>query len=337
VDHPLPPRVGLVLGAGGLAGQAYHAGVLAAIEHHLGWDPREAEVIVGTSAGSLTGALLRSGVSAEDLARFAVDSPLTPAGQQLLAALGDQDVPELDPITWRDLLRAPGLPSPALLARLARNPRSFRAAALFGALAPAGRFELLEHLGPLADPTAEGWPERDLFLCAVRRRDGRRVVFGRPGAPEVPVATAVAASCAIPGWFRPVRIGGVDHVDGAVHSPTNGDVLRGRGLDVVIAVSPMSGCPAAWSAPDASVRAVFHRRLRQEAELLRSEGTTVVRFEPTARDLAVMGVNAMADGRQTVVTQQAFLSAGKRLGVAGVAQRLRPLDRTGFAARVSAA
>ena len=49
-------RVGLVLGAGGIVGQAYHAGVLAAIELDLGWDPREADVIVGTSAGSVVGA-----------------------------------------------------------------------------------------------------------------------------------------------------------------------------------------------------------------------------------------------------------------------------------------
>ena len=60
-------RVGLVLGAGGVVGQAYHSGVLAALEHDLGWDPRTAEVIVGTSAGSITGTLLRLGVSAEDL------------------------------------------------------------------------------------------------------------------------------------------------------------------------------------------------------------------------------------------------------------------------------
>jgi NTE family protein len=64
------PRVGLVLGAGGLVGQAYHAGVLAALENELGWDPRTASLVIGTSAGSLTATLLRMGVSAEDMASW---------------------------------------------------------------------------------------------------------------------------------------------------------------------------------------------------------------------------------------------------------------------------
>ena len=56
-------RVGLVLGAGGIVGQAYHAGVLAALEVDLGWDARTADVIVGTSAGSVMGTALRMGLS----------------------------------------------------------------------------------------------------------------------------------------------------------------------------------------------------------------------------------------------------------------------------------
>jgi NTE family protein len=63
-------RVGLVLGAGGVVGQAYHAGVLAALEHDLRWDPRSAGIIVGTSAGSITASLLRGGVRAGDLGRL---------------------------------------------------------------------------------------------------------------------------------------------------------------------------------------------------------------------------------------------------------------------------
>ena len=54
-------RIGLVLGAGGVIGHAFHAGVLAALADDTGWDPRRADVIVGTSAGSIAGALLRAG------------------------------------------------------------------------------------------------------------------------------------------------------------------------------------------------------------------------------------------------------------------------------------
>src|ERR1700733_4205431 len=62
------PAVGLVLGAGGVVGQAYQAGVLAALQREIGWDPRAATTIVGTSAGAVTGAALRAGVPAPDLA-----------------------------------------------------------------------------------------------------------------------------------------------------------------------------------------------------------------------------------------------------------------------------
>src|SRR3954470_11006049 len=82
-------RVGLVLGAGGLVGQAYQAGVLAALEHDLGWDPRTADIVVGSSAGSITATLLRLGVPASDLAAWAVEAPLSVDGT-LLAALGEE-------------------------------------------------------------------------------------------------------------------------------------------------------------------------------------------------------------------------------------------------------
>ena len=45
-----------MLGAGGAVGHAFHAGVLAALSDETGWDAGDAEVIVGTSAGSLVGA-----------------------------------------------------------------------------------------------------------------------------------------------------------------------------------------------------------------------------------------------------------------------------------------
>src|SRR5437763_16853595 len=71
------PRIGLVLGAGGMVGHAFHAGVLAAMSEATGFDAREAEVIVGTSAGSVVGALLRAGLAPADLAAHASGAPLS--------------------------------------------------------------------------------------------------------------------------------------------------------------------------------------------------------------------------------------------------------------------
>src|SRR5690606_36784246 len=81
VDMTAMTRVGLVLGAGGFVGQAYHAGVLAALEAELGWDPRQASIVVGSSAGSLTGAALRLGVPASDLAASARGAPVSLGGE----------------------------------------------------------------------------------------------------------------------------------------------------------------------------------------------------------------------------------------------------------------
>src|SRR3954454_20457205 len=78
------PRIGLVLGAGGEVGHAFHAGVLAALADVTGWDARDAEVVVGTSAGSLVGALVRAGVSGSDLVARVNGQELSEAGRLLL-------------------------------------------------------------------------------------------------------------------------------------------------------------------------------------------------------------------------------------------------------------
>src|SRR5262245_58017877 len=80
------PRIALVLGAGGVVGHAFHAGVLAAMADSTGWDPRDADVVVGTSAGSVVGALTRAGFSASDLYADARGIPMSPDGERLIAA-----------------------------------------------------------------------------------------------------------------------------------------------------------------------------------------------------------------------------------------------------------
>ena len=78
-------RIGLALGGGGLTGTAFHAGVLNALAEHL--DPREAEVIVGTSAGSTAAALMRSGFPATDYVARVTGRPLSPEGEAVLEAI----------------------------------------------------------------------------------------------------------------------------------------------------------------------------------------------------------------------------------------------------------
>ena len=320
----MAPRVGLVLGAGGIVGQAYHAGVLAALEHDLGWDPRTADIIVGSSAGSVTGTLLRVGVPASDLAAWAVEAPLSVESAPLLEALGGGEAPEIPPFDWRDALRPWRTPAPALVARAARRPWRFRPAVAMMTLLPSGRVDITEHTDTLDPIVGDAWLD-GLWICATRRRDGRRVVFGRPGSPDAPLTRAVAASCSIPGYFSPVRIGGVSYIDGGVHSPTSADVLADQDLDLVVAVSPMSSAHGRSWTPDASVRRMFHNRLELEVRRLRRRGTAVVRFEPTARVLSAMGLNAMAGDRADSVVQTSFIDAGRHAATERVSALLAPL------------
>lgn len=314
------PRVGLVLGAGGLVGQAYQAGVLAALEHDLGWDPRTAEVVVGSSAGSITATLLRLGVPATDLAAWAVEAPLSVDGA-LLATLGEEP-PAFDPFSLRDLARPWHLPTPSYVARTLRRPWAFRPSVAALTLMPDGKVDIEPEAEALGAAT-EGlpWPE-GLWIATVRRRDGARVVFGRPGAPPASLPKAVTASCAIPGYFRPVRIDGIEHVDGGVHSSTNADVLRDQHLDVVVVVASMSVAGGWAPTPDLPLRRAVHRRLEREVRRLRKAGTEVVRIEPSARVVRAMGVNAMADDRAADVVREAFLDTGRRTADPSVAGRL---------------
>jgi NTE family protein len=138
---------------------------------------------------------------------------------------------------------------------------------------------------------------------------GRRVPFGREGAPQARIGDAVAASCAIPGFYRPVEIGGRRYVDGGVCSASSLDLLAGRGLDLVICLNPLSGLPGTPADPrdwlGALTRGANGRRIAHEARKVRRLGTEVVTIEPTPDDLRAMGRNMMSAGRRRQVIETA--------------------------------
>jgi NTE family protein len=317
------PRVALVLGAGGIVGQAYHAGVLAAIENDIGWDPRTADLIVGSSAGSVTGALLRLAVPASDLAAWAVKAPLSVRGSEVIGYL-EENREELARPKARDWFRPWRVPSAALLARLARRPWRVRPMAALMTLMPSGRIDITQPAGLLDDIAPAGWPH-GLWICAVRQTDGRRVVFGRPGSPNVALSCAVAASCAIPGYFSPVRAGADSYLDGAAYSPTNADVLRKEDFDLVLAISPMSAANGRSRSVDAPLRWLNHRRLERELRPVKARGTTVVRFEPGPASVSAMGINPMTETRSARVILDSFIETGAHVASRSVRDRLMPL------------
>lgn len=315
------PRVGLVLGAGGVVGQAYHAGVLAALEHDYGWDPRTAEVILGTSAGSITGSLLRGGVPASELAAWTVKAPLSDEGSVLEELFGTQH-PEFEPFRALELLlRRPSLPGPRMVRRALTHPLEFRPLAAALSLLAPGRFDIFDQLEALQG--SDEWPEEELWISAVRRDDGSRVVFGGPGTSQVPLHQAIAASCAVPGYFAPVEIGSREYVDGGAHSPTNADLLVGRGLDIVIVVSPMSGPTTLPHDLYGASRWHSARLAAREVRALRAEGTEVVTFRPGRAEQAVMGNDFMSADRVEKIVQEAFLAGGSHAATTGLPDALR--------------
>jgi NTE family protein len=320
-------RIGLVLGAGGLTGQAFHAGVLSALAEATGWDPRHASVIVGTSAGAGVGAYLRLGLSGDDLAAMLSTEPMSDHGAELIGRLGpsgDWETP-IGPRNW------PRAPHPRLIARAITRPLKIRPEAVLGVTFPPGRVPTESWAGSLRAlthtewPGAE-WPGEPLWICTVRMDDARRVVLGRPNAPITDVATAVAASAAIPGYFQPVEIDGREYVDGGVHSPTNADVLRKEKLDLVLVSSPMSTSRNAWNlSRSLPVRHHFRVRLGQEVRRLRRRGIPVVVFQPSAADQAAMGGKAMDSERNAAVVRAARETTLRRLAKGRHAARLAML------------
>lgn len=326
------PRVGLVLGAGGATGGAFHAAVVAGLAEVTGWDARDAAVIVGTSAGSVTGASLRAGLSPADMLARTRGRPLSGEGARLLRRVGlGATPPPLRPEAGRR--RLPGrLPDPRALARTAVGGLGARPLALLATLVPDGQVSTDVITAGVEGLTGGVWPDLPLWICAVRTGTGRRVVFGAPGHPRPQLGEAVAASCAIPGFFQPVTIDGQRYIDGGAHSPTNADLLArddAGDIDLVIVSSPMSitGRTPRLT-PDQPMRRWSRTLLDAEARRLRRRGIAIVAFQPTAEDAAVMGLNAMDPARRAPVADHVLESVRRRLTSKSTRARLEPIWHT---------
>lgn len=272
------PRVALVLGAGGSVGHAFHVGVLCALSEELGWDARSAELIIGTSAGSVVAAGLRAGLDPLDMRARALGGPLSPAGRHIVrtgeaaiaglavdvdeadddvdATAGEDDSPAADGpfdgvAELATRVRQMRMASPERVLRAFREPWRVTPGSLFSAMVPPGR-RPTDYLGAPYDALfGSGWPQASLWIVAVKLDVGSRVVFGRDEAPPVDAATvgqAVQASCAVPGYFAPVTIDGERYVDGGVHSTTNADLAANLVADA--RTHPASAEPLEPVVPD---------------------------------------------------------------------------------------
>jgi NTE family protein len=303
-ERPGRRRWGLVLGGGGVLGGAWLVGALGALQEVHGLDPRDAEFIVGTSAGSVTGALLGAGVGVEDLRAHQLGQ--RPADPRLAAASWDHDTATGGQHPPRPRFH-PG--STALVTRNMSRLHRLPPTAVLAALLPEGRGSL-EAVGILvAGLVPTGWaPHPGVRVVALDYLSGRRTVFGDPAAPPADLPAAVMASCAIPGWYAPVTIGARRYVDGGAWSATSADLLAGFGLAEVFVLAPTVSFaldrPASLlERAERRWRVQVTRRCLREVEKLHRLGTEVTVLGPGPEDLAAMGSNLMAAQRRRDVLE----------------------------------
>ncbi|HEX4467226.1 MAG TPA: patatin-like phospholipase family protein [Solirubrobacteraceae bacterium] len=296
----------LVLGGGGVLGEAWMSAVLAGIERAGTMDPRGCSGFLGTSAGAIVAASLAAGlepgarlgplgpVPVEPAAVAAAPSALSHAFSTAGGAGQDAIAPIVSlTLGWSTFGGA--LVRRAALRRVPRGRQS------------------LARLGEAVAQTGVRWDGR-LRVSAVALDSGRRVVFGAGEHGAATVADAVQASCSIPGVFEPHCIDGRLYVDGGVWSPTNIDAAGARRGQRVLCLNPTGALRAPVGSFARTISAVSRSAAQVEALALRHRGVRVCTVAPDRRCAAALGTNLMDPrGRDAVI--EAGLRQGAELAV----------------------
>lgn len=212
-------RRALVLGGGGMTGIAWETGVLLGLAE-AGLDLSTADLVIGTSAGSVVGAQLTSRASLTDLYRRQLEPPVV----EKLAHIGRGTL-----VRWIVA---------ALLARGDTEAFARRVGTMAIQAAASGRTPTVpQRLTAIAGrlPRHE-WPGRELQVITVDAETGKLRVLD--SASGVDLVSSVAASCAVPGVYPPVPIDGRPHIDGGIRSGSNADLAAGA--DRLVVLSPMA-------------------------------------------------------------------------------------------------
>lgn len=299
----------LVLGAGGVLGATWMTGLLAGMEDSAGIVFNQCEHFLGTSAGAIVAARLSLGrpLRRPEGGEVRVRRADTQAARPPDPGPTDRDhrnMPQAGRAARRAGAFAGAMTAPIvpIAFRLATPGASLaRATALRFAPRPPDSIERVLTAPELARARFDG----RLRIAAVDRTSGRRVVFGRPGAPAATVAEAVAASCAVPWLFAPVHIGDRDYVDGGVWSPTNVDAAPAGPGTRVLCLNPTGSLAVAR--PLLTLAGHSSRTVALiESQALRARGASVVQITPDREASAAIGADLMDDARRGAVLRAAY-------------------------------
>ncbi len=290
----------------------YHAGVLKALDE-VGLDPAGADVIIGTSAGSVIAAYMASGWEAADFfadirrrARSIEPDPEREEASSLFEPLWSSPSDRLRRTmrAWFAAASSPGLWPPRVARRLATS----RARKPF----PTALYSTTRVAERLRRDLPASWPRPSLYICAADLETGRRVAFGRPHEPRASLPDAVLASTAIPGVFPPVKIDGRYYVDGGNVSASSLDLAAAEGCRDVLCLAPLGyrteGRPLAldpklW--PLLALRQPFVRFFSRELAQARARGVRVLVVQPWVSELRALGINAMRRHDRVAVSEAA--------------------------------
>ncbi len=327
--RPSHPRIGLVLGAGGVLGAAWMTGALAGLQDRLPGAAADVDLVVGTSAGSVLAAALRCGASIEEMVAWQYGDASGALGESAVLAAKDGPLPPLPhlrlgslPLARAALLRPHKVPPWVGASGWLPHGRGQHAAlrSLVGAL----HWRHQQH--PFRGAAPSHWVDGHTWVAAMDYDSGRHVLFGRQDAPHASLPDAVVASCSIPGWYSPAVIGGRRYVDGGIRSSTSLRALSGTNVHEVYVLAPMAS-----TEPDHPLQPhlQIERRLRQllthllvrQAKALSAEGKRVTIVTPGPRDLAVMGANLMDPRRRQGVLEVSLRTSADSLATL---DRVRP-------------
>jgi len=175
--------------------------------------------------------------------------------------------------------------------------------------------------------------KNSLYICATNLDTAEGVVFGHDEDTSVSISQAVQASTAIPGFFKPARINGVDYIDAAVRKTANISTVVGKGADLVIAYNPFRPFVNAMSDElmgsvrsisdmgfisvlNQTFRTLLHTRLRVGLEKLKLDpdfhGDVIV-IEPHEADLKFFNINPLAFWRRQEAAVQGYKSVKSSL------------------------
>ena len=233
-----------------MLGFAWMLGALSALESVAGFDARDVDVAVGTSAGSVVAGLLGCRLPIDVIARHHQGVPL-PEDPVIAYEYSSATGAALPPRPgWRPA-------APRLAWDGIRHPGRVSPIVAISGLLPPGRASLQpvhELLAAVARDAgvADSWPDAPATVGRRGRlplRTAHRVRARRPGSGRAtadpassarrPLADAVQASCSIPGWYPPTVIDGVPYVDGGAVSNASADVLLGTAVEEVYLFAPM--------------------------------------------------------------------------------------------------